>query len=97
VLDEPTTGLHLSDVVELLACFRRLLEVGATLLVIEHNMDVVKHADWVLDLGPDGGEAGGQLLFQGTPEGLAVFEGSRTARFVHAALDGAVRPLATIA
>jgi excinuclease ABC subunit A len=97
VLDEPTTGLHLSDVVELLACFRRLLEAGATLLVIEHNMDVVKHADWVLDLGPEGGEAGGHLLFQGTPEGLAVFPASRTARFVHAALDGAVRPLATIA
>ena len=97
VLDEPTTGLHLSDVDELLACFRRLLEAGATLLVIEHNMDVVKHADWVLDLGPDGGEAGGHLMFQGTPEGLAVFEPSRTARFVHAALDGAVRPLATLA
>jgi excinuclease ABC subunit A len=97
VLDEPTTGLHLSDVDELLACFRRLLEAGATLLVIEHNMDVVKHADWVLDLGPEGGDAGGRLLFQGTPEGLAVHEPSRTAPFVHAALDGAVRPLASLA
>jgi excinuclease ABC subunit A len=95
VLDEPTTGLHLSDVDELLACFRRLLEAGATLLVIEHNMDVVKHADWVLDLGPEGGAAGGRLLFQGTPEGLAVFGGSRTAPYVRTALNGAVRPLAT--
>jgi excinuclease ABC subunit A len=95
VLDEPTTGLHLSDVDELLACFRRLLDAGATLLVIEHNMDVVKHADWILDLGPDGGDAGGQLLFQGTPEALAQSGVGRTAAFVHTALNGAVRPLAT--
>jgi excinuclease ABC subunit A len=95
VLDEPTTGLHLSDVDELLACFRRLLDAGATLLVIEHNMDVVKHADWILDLGPDGGDAGGRLLFQGTPEALAVTNGSRTAPYVRTALNGAVRPLAT--
>jgi excinuclease ABC subunit A len=70
VLDEPTTGLHMADVSDLLACLARLLESGATLVVIEHNMDVVKHADWVLDLGPEGGDAGGQLLFQGTPEAL---------------------------
>ena len=70
VLDEPTTGLHMADIRELLACFERLLEGGATLLVIEHNMDVVKQADWVVDLGPEAGEAGGFLVFQGTPEAL---------------------------
>ncbi len=95
VLDEPTTGLHLSDVDELLACFRRLLEAGATLLVIEHNMDVVKHADWILDLGPDGGDGGGQLLFQGTPEALAGSGVGRTAPFVRSALNGSVRPPST--
>ena len=68
VLDEPTTGLHLGDINELLGCFERLLESGATLLVIEHNMDVVKQADWVIDLGPEGGAEGGRLVFQGTPE-----------------------------
>ncbi len=71
VLDEPTTGLHMADIAELLACFERLLEGGATLLVIEHNMDVVKQADWVIDLGPEGGAEGGHLLFEGTPESLA--------------------------
>ncbi len=71
VLDEPTTGLHMADIAELVACLRRLRESGATLLVIEHNMDVVKHADWVIDLGPEGGAAGGHLLFEGTPEALA--------------------------
>ncbi len=95
VLDEPTTGLHLADVDELLACFRRLLEAGATLLVIEHNMDVVKHADWILDLGPEGGDGGGRLMFQGTPEGLAGFGASRTAPYLRTALNGALRPLAS--
>jgi excinuclease ABC subunit A len=70
VLDEPTTGLHMADIRELLMCFERLLEAGATLLVIEHNMDVVKQADWVVDLGPEAGELGGFLVFQGTPEAL---------------------------
>src|SRR5205085_670226 len=72
VLDEPTTGLHLGDINELLGCLQRLLEAGATLLVIEHNMDVVKQADWVIDLGPEGGVEGGGLVFQGTPEALAA-------------------------
>ena len=71
VLDEPTTGLHMADIAELVACLARLRESGATLVVIEHNMDVVKHADWVIDLGPEGGAAGGHLLFEGTPEALA--------------------------
>ncbi len=80
VMDEPTTGLHMADVADLLACFERLLEAGATLLVVEHNLEVVRRADWVLDLGPGGGEAGGRLLFQGEPEDLASFEGSPTAQ-----------------
>jgi excinuclease ABC subunit A len=71
ILDEPTTGLHLGDVSELMDCFDRLLEGGATLLVIEHHLDVIKRADWVIDLGPEGGEEGGAVVFEGTPEGLA--------------------------
>ena len=80
VLDEPTTGLHMADVSELSACFDRLLEAGATLVVIEHNMDIVKQADWVIDLGPEGGNEGGRLVFQGTPEALAAHAASLTAR-----------------
>lgn len=72
VMDEPTTGLHLADVADLLACFERLLEAGATLLVVEHNLEIVRRADWVVDLGPGGGEAGGRLLFQGGPGVLAA-------------------------
>ena len=86
VLVEPTTGLHMGDVSELLACFRHLLEAGATLLVIEHNMDVVKQADWVIDLGPEGGEAGGHLVFQGTPEALVAHGGGATSRYLRDAL-----------
>jgi excinuclease ABC subunit A len=87
VLDEPTTGLHLGDINELLGCFQRLLEAGATLLVVEHNMDVVKQADWVIDLGPEGGAEGGRVVFQGTPEALsASTNGSLTARYLRAAL-----------
>jgi excinuclease ABC subunit A len=91
VLDEPTTGLHMGDVSELLACFRRLLEAGATLLVIEHNMDVVKQADWVIDLGPEGGADGGHLVFQGTPEGLAAHGAGATSPYLRAALGLATR------
>ncbi len=91
VLDEPTTGLHMADVAELLACFQRLLEGGATLVVIEHNMDVVKQADWVIDLGPEGGEEGGRLVFQGTPEALAGQNEGRTGRYLREALRGASR------
>src|SRR5262245_19136574 len=65
VLDDPTTGLHMADVNDLLGCLNRLLDAGASLLVIEHNMDVVKQADWVIDLGPEGGAQGGRVLFQG--------------------------------
>jgi excinuclease ABC subunit A len=94
VLDEPTTGLHMADVAELLACFERLLESGASLLVIEHNMDVVKRADWVIDLGPEGGAEGGRLVFQGTPEALAASGRGFTARYLRAALAEAQRAAA---
>jgi excinuclease ABC subunit A len=70
VFDEPTTGLHPSDVRDLLGCFERLLEGGATVVVIEHNLEVARRADWVVDLGPEGGPGGGHLLFQGTPEAM---------------------------
>jgi excinuclease ABC subunit A len=80
VLDEPTTGLHFDDIAKLLAAFRKLVEAGHTLLVIEHNLDVVKTADWVIDLGPDGGEDGGRLVAAGTPEQVAQVEGSHTGR-----------------
>jgi excinuclease ABC subunit A len=94
VLDEPTTGLHMADVNELMGCFRRLVEAGATLVVIEHNMDVVKQADWVIDLGPEGGAAGGRLVFQGTPEALASRGVGLTAAPLRDALAGASVPVA---
>jgi excinuclease ABC subunit A len=68
VLDEPTTGLHFEDVRKLLEVLQKLVDLGNTVLVIEHNMDVVKSADWVIDLGPDGGEDGGRIVAAGTPE-----------------------------
>ena len=71
VLDEPTTGLHFDDIVKLLAAFRKLLNAGHSLLVIEHNLDVLKTADWLIDLGPEGGEAGGRVVAAGTPEDVA--------------------------
>ncbi len=88
VLDEPTTGLHPGDVNELLSCLQRLLDGGASLLVIEHNLDVIKQADWVIDLGPEGGEAGGRVVFQGTPEALAGQPKGATAPYLRAALSG---------
>jgi excinuclease ABC subunit A len=78
VLDEPTTGLHFDDIVKLLAAFRKLLVAGHTLLVIEHNLDVLKTADWIVDLGPDGGEAGGEIVAVGTPEQVAAVRASHT-------------------
>src|SRR6185503_16066618 len=88
IFDEPTTGLHLADIEKLLACFTRLVDRGHSLLVIEHNLEVVKCADWVIDLGPDGGEAGGRLVAAGPPEIVAATPGSRTAPYLREALDG---------
>ncbi|WP_157249500.1 ATP-binding cassette domain-containing protein [Nonomuraea typhae] len=78
VLDEPTTGLHMSDVGTLLALMNRLVDQGNTVVVIEHNLDVIMHADWIVDLGPDGGKDGGEIVFEGTPADLLAFPGSLT-------------------
>jgi excinuclease ABC subunit A len=91
VLDEPTTGLHMADIGELLSCLQRLVEAGATLVVIEHNMDVVKQADRVIDQGPGGGDGGGRLVFQGTPEGLAAHGEGATSRYLRESLSAAAR------
>lgn len=82
IFDEPTTGLHFNDISKLLKSFNALVEKGHTILVIEHNMDVIKCADWIIDLGPEGGEGGGQLLYQGTPEGLVKIKKSFTAQYL---------------
>jgi excinuclease ABC subunit A len=86
ILDEPTTGLHFEDVRLLLTVLHRLVDRGNTVVVIEHNLDVVKTADWVIDLGPEGGAAGGRVVAQGTPEAVAQQEGSHTGRFLSALL-----------
>jgi excinuclease ABC subunit A len=88
ILDEPTTGLHFDDIAKLLAAFRKLLESGASLLVIEHNLDVVKSADWVIDLGPEGGAMGGKIIATGTPEQIARNGQSHTGRFLAKVLHG---------
>jgi excinuclease ABC subunit A len=82
ILDEPTTGLHFEDIQHLLAVLNKLVDRGNTVLVIEHNMDVIKVADHVIDLGPEGGDGGGQVLFEGRPEEMAGHPGSHTARFL---------------
>ena len=80
ILDEPTTGLHFDDIAKLLAAFRKLVEAGHTLLVIEHNLDVIKTADYIIDLGPEGGDGGGEVVATGTPEQVARVEASHTGR-----------------
>jgi excinuclease ABC subunit A len=86
ILDEPTTGLHFDDIAKLLTAFRKLLQAGHTLLVIEHNLDVIKMADWIIDLGPEGGLAGGQVVATGPPEALAKVEHSHTGRYLREVL-----------
>jgi excinuclease ABC subunit A len=87
ILDEPTTGLHFADIECLLGVLSRLVEAGNTVLVIEHNIDVIKTADYVIDLGPEGGDRGGEIIAAGSPEVVAVTEGSYTGRFLRAALS----------
>ncbi len=85
ILDEPTTGLHMSDITNLLNLLNRLVENGSSVIVIEHNMDVIKQADWIIDLGPDGGRKGGHIMFEGTPMQLTQNEKSLTARYLREA------------
>ena len=87
ILDEPTTGLHFDDIAKLLAAFRKLLEAGHTLVVIEHNLDVIKVADWIIDLGPEGGEDGGRVLAMATPEQVAHNPDSHTGKYIREVLS----------
>jgi excinuclease ABC subunit A len=91
ILDEPTTGLHFHDIELLLGVLHRLRDHGNTVVVIEHNLDVIKTADWVVDLGPEGGDGGGQIVAQGTPEQLAGHSASYTGRYLKSALGRAAK------
>jgi excinuclease ABC subunit A len=86
IFDEPTTGLHFDDIAKLLTSFQRLIENGGSLVIIEHNLDVIQAADWVIDLGPDGGERGGAIVAAGTPEDVAQVAGSHTGRYLRRVL-----------
>lgn len=88
ILDEPTTGLHFHDIEQLLIVLNRLRDHGNTVVVVEHNLDVIKCADWVIDLGPEGGDRGGEILVAGTPEQVANTQGSHTGHFLKAVLAG---------
>ena len=81
-MDEPSTGLHPSDVKRLLLLLNRLVDAGNTVIIVEHNSDVIRESDWVIDLGPEGGNAGGLLVAEGTPESISKVEKSHTAAFL---------------
>jgi excinuclease ABC subunit A len=87
ILDEPTTGLHFADIHNLLNVLKRLTDLGNTIVVIEHNLDVIKTADYIIDLGPEGGEAGGQIIATGSPEQLCKNTASHTARYLKEKLE----------
>src|SRR5256886_13343962 len=91
VLDEPTTGLHFADIHNLLNVLNRLADMGNTILVIEHNLDVIKCADWLIDMGPEGGEGGGQVVATGTPEEIAASPQSHTAEYLRPKLQKSER------
>jgi excinuclease ABC subunit A len=86
ILDEPTTGLHFEDIKHLLGVLQRLVDLGNTVIVIEHQLDVIKSADWIIDMGPEGGERGGNIVAAGTPEQILRFRKSHTARALEKAL-----------
>ena len=92
ILDEPTTGLHFHDIAQLLTVLHRLRDHGNTVVVIEHNLDVIKTADWVIDLGPEGGSGGGTLVAEGTPETVSRVAGSYTGDYLGPALAGRGNP-----
>ena len=87
IFDEPTTGLHFDDIQKLLTSFRKLIDGGASILVIEHNLDIMKSADWIIDLGPEGGEQGGRIVATGTPEQVARNSQSHTGKFLAQVLN----------
>ena len=87
VLDEPTTGLHFDDIRKLLEVLQALVDQGNTVIVIEHNLDVIKTADWIIDLGPEGGDGGGEIVAAGTPENVAKVARSHTGQFLAPYLD----------
>ena len=87
ILDEPTTGLHFHDIEMLLSVLHRLRDHGNTVVVIEHNLDVIKTADWIIDLGPEGGDGGGRILVAGTPEQVVKCKASHTGRFLKPMLE----------
>ncbi len=87
ILDEPTTGLSFADIDKLLQVLNKLVDSGNTVLVIEHNLDVIKQADWICDLGPEGGDGGGSIVAQGTPEQVAMNPGSHTGQFLRSCLN----------
>ena len=87
MLDEPTTGLHFEDIRKLLLVLQGLVDKGNTVIVIEHNLDVIKSSDWIVDLGPDGGTGGGRVIASGTPEKVAKSNDSYTATFLREVLD----------
>ena len=91
IMDEPTTGLHYSDIVQLLDCFEALLSVGHSLIVVEHNLQMMKAADYIIDIGPEAAEAGGKVVVQGTPEKVARCEESVTGRFLAEVLGDALK------
>ncbi len=90
ILDEPTTGLHFDDVKKLLDVLNRLVDLGNTVLIIEHHLDVIKQSDWIIDLGPEGGEGGGRIVAQGTPEQVARVKKSYTGQVLARVLNGAM-------
>jgi excinuclease ABC subunit A len=87
IFDEPTTGLHFDDIAKLLDAFQRLIHNGGSILIIEHNMDVIRSADWVIDLGPEGGDTGGNVVVQGTPEQVAAAPDSYTGKYLRPLLS----------
>ncbi|MFN5712483.1 MAG: excinuclease ABC subunit A, partial [Bacteroidota bacterium] len=82
IFDEPTTGLHFHDIKKLLYAFNALIEQGHSLIVIEHNLEVIKCADWIIDMGPEGGDEGGKVVFEGTPEDIILSKHSHTGKYL---------------
>jgi excinuclease ABC subunit A len=96
ILDEPTTGLHFADIQKLLDVLHRLTDAGNTVIVIEHNLDVIKTADWIIDLGPEGGDGGGEIVAEGPPEAVMDVTGSFTGRVLREVLPAERAPASRI-